>query len=349
MTVHRSTSHPGRDKVGLPLAFLACLGASGHAEIVAPPVVTLAQGPLPVVAGEDLGARPCDLPGPCASAREVFVDYEALGIPEQTGGEWLSYDLTAVTRALSYAELQDEPEISLAVRLVLSEVGADRLLANRYGVLEAVGILYTVDNRLTPNVYNPEDRARVPIFPGCGPEGSFASCANAEQYLGMASWRALDPGSRYDPGLLEAATDVAVVSWWLQERGLVPDFTEGATNYTHRCGDAGYGLTTHHCDRHMGRPRMDVKGANPFTGPLVFRTPEVFSERRGHYTLYVSRWVDYDPWWSAPDVGAEEREEIRAEEGLDPERVVGALADGIGFADDELVWRRLLRVHGQGA
>lgn len=332
-------------------ALVLCLGQQGHAGFERPEPIfeRLALGPMAETAGVDLGARPCDRPGPCASAREVFVDYDALEVPGRNGGEWLSYDFAAVTRSLSYAELQEEPELSLAVRLVLSEIGADRLLANRYGMLEAVGILYTVDNRLEPNVYNPEDRSRVPIFPGCGPDGSFASCANAQQYLGMSTWRALDPGSRYDGALLEAAADVAVVAWWLQERGLVADFTEGATNYTHRCGDAGYGLTTHHCDRHMGRPRQDVPGANPFTGPLVFRTPEVFQERRGHYSLYISRWVDYNPWWNSSDVGAEERAEIRAEDGLDPDVAVGGLADGIGFGDDQQVWERLLRAHGRGA
>lgn len=343
------TRHPLREKTAPALLILGCLGAPGHAENRVPQAPAPTLGPLAELSGVDLGARPCVEAGPCPSAREVFVDYDALGVGELSGGEWLSYDFSAVTRALSYAELQDEPELSLAVRLIVSEIGADRLLANRYGLLEAVGILYTVDNRLSPAAYDPENRRRVPIFPGCGTEGTFASCANASQYLGMGTWRALDPGSRYDPGLLEAAVDVAVVAWWLEERGLVPDFTEGATNYTHRCGDAGYGLTTHHCDRHMGRPRGDVKGANPFTGPLVFRTPEVFLDRRGHYSLYVSRWVDYDPWWSPPDVGADERAEILAEDGLDAEIAVDGLADGIGFAEDEGVWRRLLRVHGQGA
>lgn len=311
-----------------------------------PPV---AFGPLAEAAGHSLGARPCEDLTPCASAREVFVDYEALDVPARLGGEWLTYDLNAVTRPVTEPDLLTEPELSLAVRLILSEVGADRLLANRYGLLEAVGILYTVDNRLDATVYNPEGRARAPTFPGCGPDGSFATCINAQQYLGMATWRALDPGSRYDPGVLEAATDLAVVAWWLQESGLVPDFTQGATNYTHRCGDAGYGLTTHHCDRHMGRPRGDVPGANPFTGPLVFRTPEVFLDRRGHYSLYVSRWVDYVPWWDAPQHGQDERAEIRAEAGLDPDLAVGKLAEGIGFAREPSVWRRLLRIYGKGA
>ena len=331
------------------LALLALLGAPGHAgpgiaraEPVAPPV-----GPLPDAAGVDLGTRSCDVPTGCDSSRDVFVDYDALGVEGRTGGEWLSYDLADVTRRISEDDLQREPELSVAVRLIISEVGADRLLANRYGLLEAVGILYTVDNRLDDRVYNPLDQPGAPIFPGCGPGGSFAACANAQQYLGMSTWRALDPGSHYGPDILEAAADVAVVAWWLEDNRLIPDFTGGATNYVHRCGDAGYGLTTDHCDRHLGHPRGDVRGANPFTGPLVFRSPEVFLSRRGHYSLTVSRWVDYAPWWSPPEVGAEERAEIRAEDGLDPDPTVSGLADGIGVEAE--TWAHVLRAHGQGA
>lgn len=301
------------------------------------------------LAGMDLLADPCPDAALCPSARDVFVDYDALGVEQPSGGEWLTYSLDAVTRPVDYANLADEPELSLAVRLILSEVGADRLLSNRYGLLEAVGILYTVDNRLDQAAYNPEARARAPVFPGCGPDGDFASCINAQQYLGMSTWRALDPGSRYEQGLLEAATDVAVVAWWLQENRLIPDFTQGATNYTHRCGATAYGMTTHHCDRHMGRPRDDVKGANPFTGPLVFRTPEVFHERKGFYSLYVSRWVDFDPWWSSARPGEDERAEIRAEAGLDPDLAVTGLARGIGFARDASVIERLRRIYGSGA
>lgn len=301
------------------------------------------------VAGTALLASPCPTPAPCATARDVFVDYEALGVQQPSGGEWLTYSLEAVTRPIEYGDLEGEAELSLAVRLILSEVGADRLLSNRYGLLEAVGILYTVDNRLDEVAYNPENRARVPIFPGCGDEGTFASCINAQQYLGMSTWRALDPGSRYDQALLEAATDVAVVAWWVQENHLIPDFTQGATNYTHRCGATAYGMTTPHCDRHTGHPRGDVRGANPFTGPLVFRTPEVFHERKGFYTLYVSRWVDYEPWWSDLGRGREEASEIRAEAGLDPDVAVTGLARGIGLGEDHALLERLRRIYGSGA
>ncbi len=235
--------------------------------------------------------------GPSPDLREVFVDPEALGLADLPGATILRYDYHQVTRQLTGSELLSEDELSLAVRLIISEVGADRLLANRYGLLEAIGILYTVDNRLEWEIYNPLDQPKAPAYEGCGPDGEFATCANPQQYLGMATWRALDPASRYRPELLEAAVDRAVLAWWLQESRLVEDFTSGATVYVHRCGGTAYGLTTHHCDRHLGRPRRDVPGANPFTGPLVFRAPEAWLPRRGFYSLYISGVVDWQPIW----------------------------------------------------
>jgi hypothetical protein len=239
---------------------------------------------------------------PCPFAREVFVDYAAYGVAAGVGGEWITYDLDAVTRPVTPAQLRDEPELSLAVRLVLSEVGADRLLLNRNGVLEAIGILYTVDNRLDPLVYNVEDRPEAPVFPGCGEAGRFATCANPEQYLGMGTWRALNPASHYDEPLLEAAADLAVVAWWLQEHGYVDDFTRGATSYVHRCGAAGYGEPTTACDAHLGRPAGDVPGADPHTGPTVFKAPGAWVASRGVYALIESRQIEYDPWY-APEAG----------------------------------------------
>jgi hypothetical protein len=234
--------------------------------------------------------------GPCADQRTIFVDFEALSLDARRGGEWISYDFASVIRPLRAAELADEGELSLAVRLVVSEVGADRLLKNQYGLAEAVGILYTVENRMTDPVQNPENVDRAPDFPGCGPRGGFWACANAEQYLGMATWRALDPGSRYRPELLERAVDVAVLAWYLQRRGFVPDITEGATNYVHRCGGAAYGEPTWRCDGHVGRPRWDdIRGADPHTGPLVFKAPTVYQDRHGFYGLRESMVVDYEP------------------------------------------------------
>ena len=295
---------------------------------------------------------PCGAAEGCLDRREVFVDTASFGVPGQPGGLWLSYDYDAVTRPLTPAELRAEPdELSLAVRLIISEVGADRLMFNRFGALEAIGILYTVDNRLQPEVYDPLDVPAAPVFEGCGRRGSFASCANPEQYLGMSSWRALKPTSRYRPALLEAAVDRAVVAWWLQENGLVEDFTLGATNYVHRCGGAAYGLTTPHCDGHLGRPRRDVPGADPHTGPIVFRAPATWLHRRGYYSLYESVHVDYAPWWDLrvadawlAALGAEGELPTLSSGALpeDHDDALDGLADAFGPPDDPEVTRLLL-------
>lgn len=284
--------------------------------VVAPPVpvpvvqpVARPAPPVDPADGDDVGlmvADPCrvdpldplDPAAPCADRREIFVDYDALGIDGQLGGEWIAYDYAEVTRPLAYRELESEPEISLAVRLILSEVGADRLITSRNALLEGIGILYTVDNRMDANVYNVQNMPNAPWFPGCGANATFAACANASQYLGMSTWRALDPERHYDPDVLGPAIDVAVLAWWLQEHHYVDDITEGATNYVHRCGGAAYGMTTPHCDAHVGNSsRDDVRGANPFTGPIVFKGPVVWSEHQGFYPLRESHRFDYDPWF----------------------------------------------------
>ena len=51
----------------------------------------------------------------------------------------------------------------------------------------------------------------------------------------------------------------------------------------------------------MGARARDVKGANPFTGPLVFKAPAGWSIRRGLYELHESRHVDFDPRWDDLD------------------------------------------------
>lgn len=255
---------------------------------------------VPVEAFDDAGlmvADPCD-EGRCMDARSVFVDYEALGVDGMRGGEWITYDYAEVVRPVTVRELADEPEISLAVRLIISESGADRMLTSRQSLLEAVGILYTVDNRLDAAVYNVENQPFAPAFPGCGPGGTFYSCSNAQQYLGMATWRALAPERHYDPDVLAAAVDLAVMAWWLEEHRFLPDVTEGATNYVHRCGGAAYGMSTPHCDAHMGAPQGDVRGANPFTGPIVFKGPTVWYRAMGVYGIGETHRFEYDPWWT---------------------------------------------------
>lgn len=224
-----------------------------------------------------------------SAVRLVFLDLGPFG---QLGGEALAYDPEEVLGALREADLAAESELSLAVRLVISEVGADRLLESEFGLDEAVGILQTVRNRMDRTHVDPEGVGHAPDFPGCGPGGTFHSCANADEYLGMATWRALDPGSHYDAELLLAAADRAVAAYWLAREELL-DVAAGATSYVHRCGGAAYGMKTFHCDAHLGRPDRDVPGGHPHTGPVLFKRPSTFDAARGFYRLTPVSWVDY--------------------------------------------------------
>lgn len=265
-------------------------------------VTTVAKAPVraaytPQNEAEWLEVDPCTTVTRCGDIHRAFVDLSALG---EHGGVWLHYDFDELTRPLSYPDLAAESELSLAVRLIVSEVGADRLVVNQLGLQEAIGILYTVDNRLDPSIYNPDNRSDAPHFPGCGLDGSFASCANADQYLGMSTWRALDPLQHYSPSLIEAAVELAVRAWYLQERDLVPDLTYGATNYVHRCGGTAYGRPTWRCDAHLGRPQRDIPGAEPHTGPILFKGPTRWLPRRGHYRYEPIDRIDYAPWPEQP-------------------------------------------------
>jgi hypothetical protein len=290
-------------KAGLVVAATLTASLFAVVPVPAPVFVVVVPEPEPPLAPsepfDDVGlmvADPC-AEDRCTDARSVFVDYEALGIEGMRGGEWITYDYAEVVRPVTARELEQEPEISLAVRLIISESGADRMLMSRQSLLEAIGILYTVDNRLDRTIYDVENQPWAPSFPGCGPGGTFYSCANAQQYLGMATWRALAPERHYDPDVLAAAVDLAVTAWWLEEHRFVPDLTEGATNYVHRCGGAAYGMSTPHCDGHMGTPQGDVRGANPFTGPIVFKGPTVWYRAMGVYGIGETHRFEYDPWF----------------------------------------------------
>lgn len=346
----------------LPFLHLARIAAFVSARLVAFGIIAqdteeavrewLPGADLVTDAGDDaalLNDDGCISAGPCPFARDVFVDYAAFGV-EGGGGEWITYDFDEVTRPLTPRQLLDEGELSLAVRLIVSEVGSDRLLVNRNAVLEAIGVLYTVDNRLDPLVFNPENRPEAPVFPGCGPAGSFALCANPEQYLGMGTWRALNPAQGYDEAVLEQATDLAVTAWWLQEHGYVADFTRGATNYVHRCGDAAYGRLTTACDAHLGRPAGDIRGGNPHTGPIVFKAPGAWNPRKGVYDLIESRQIEYDPWFdrTAGDAVASADaldvapSRFGAPDASDPEHGMGSVIEGVEPVADRRLLQRIL-------
>lgn len=298
-TTVSSEAAPGRALLCVALA-VWLTGAVAHESqpLPAAPPPPVEQTPRSLaLAPLALNALPCATEAACPGLRHLELDPVGLGLEALPGLVPVVYDPEPLVGPVSAEELPYEDPLSLAVRLIISEVGADRLVYSRFGLLEAVGILYTVHNRLDRAVYDPLEMPTAPAFPGCGPGGDFGSCANPEQYLGMATWRALHPARHYDPAVLDSAVELAVTAHVLVERGWMPDFTEGATNYVHRCGAAGYGRTTHHCDAHLGRPERDIAGANPHTGPTVFRAPERWRASRGWYTLYESRWVDFDPWW----------------------------------------------------
>ena len=198
---------------------------------------------------------------------------------------------------LTLETLQTQSREALSIRLVLGEVGADRLLVNRYGLMEAIGVLYTLRNRQLEAVWNPDGKTGAPHYPGCGADSSMQQCADPGEYIGLQSRRALRPQRVYAPEVLREAVRRAALATWLVEHGQIPDITGGATVFVHRCGGADYGGVTPHCDAHLGAPQDDVEGADPFTGPLVFKGPRRWDAGRGLYTLAVTGWVDYDPWW----------------------------------------------------
>ncbi len=237
--------------------------------------VRLEQGPSPDAFCTD---------DACLDLRWVQVSLDAFS-------GWVGYDADELRRPLTATGLHREREVSLAVRLLVSEIGADRLLENANALTEAVGILYTVDNRRVRSIWNPLD-ARIRPFDGCGEGASFASCANPAQYNGMGTWRALEPATRYDPLMLARALDVAVTAWVLQETGAWQDPSGGATNYVHRCGGSAYGRSTYHCDGTRARGVVDPPGARAHAGPTLFRAPHQIAPA-GYYRLRQVALIDY--------------------------------------------------------
>lgn len=260
----------------------------------------------------------------CSHYREVPLEARAAGLPVQPAV--LGYDLHALSRAIQASDLPREPELSVAVRLVLAEVGPDRLLSSRWGLVEAMGVLRSVRNRLDPAVYNPDGHANLSPYPGCGPEGRFATCARPGEYQGLSSDAALRPGALWSEPLLVAAVDRAVLAYWLEGQAQLGDPTEGATRFEHRCGGRSYGEAISRCEL---RPREAV------TGPIVFSRPDRLLEGRGYYALQESARVDFESWW-----GPRRRPSSRTREGLarlsaslgppEDDHLSGALASALG-------------------
>ena len=215
---------------------------------------------------------------PCEEERVVVVE-----------GTSVAYDHLEVTNRVRLAAMGEQSDVSVAVRLLLGEIGAERLLNNQHAQEEALAVLSTVHNRLDPAAWNPEGKPAQP-WPGCETGSTFARCADPEQYLGLRAWRALHPAENVPSEQLEPAVEAAVAAWWALQSGLAEDPTAGATSFVHRCGAPAYGQPTTACD---GLGDDDVQGANPATGPVVFRGPKSWDPDQGRYEMWRRHQVEY--------------------------------------------------------
>lgn len=226
-----------------------------------------------------------DLPGtaeaPADRLRTASVDLlPVIGRKQRVD---VRYDLHLITRPTTYEALRDGPDWVAGVRLLLGEMGAWRLRDGRWSLLEAVGILETVQNRFNPDLANPLRIAGVADWPGCGVGGTFASCIHPRQYLGLASDRALRPRlATPDEALLLTAIDRAVAGWFVYEEALLGEITAGATSFVHQCGGARY-----------GQPSTSCTGPDAARGPIAFRGPSHWLKEQGRYALSTLGTVDY--------------------------------------------------------
>jgi hypothetical protein len=248
-----------------------------------------------------MGICVIDSPSPATESdtRNLEVTLDRLPFGALNGTLILSYAPDELLSRVRASELPTLDEASIAVRLIISEVGADRLTESQHGLEEALAILHTVGNRLTPSAFDP-DNANITPYDGCGPSGSIGTCANPDQYLGMATRRALKPFSVYYRETVIAAADIAYLAWNLYSTGAISDFTGGATVYVHRCGGSAYGQTTYHCDGTDARGVADTPGANPYTGPMVLSSPVSSADgggdylrSNGYYNIHHSYRVEY--------------------------------------------------------
>ncbi len=251
--------------------FVGLLGASGLGRAHDEPLLT-GTGPAEAV-----------------EVRELWLNLDAVG---GEGERRLRYDLAAVTAPLSVEAYAQQPAWVVAARLVLAEVGPDRLVHGEHGLDEAMGVLLTVRNRMDPAASNPEGIVGLRAWPGCGMGATFQSCANPQQYHGLNQRWARSPGTAIaDPELRALAIDRAVAAWWLVFRGEVADLTEGGTSFVHRCGGRAYGKPVSYCD---GNPEVpDVPGARRYDGPIEFRGPTVYESSRGRYRQELTARIDF--------------------------------------------------------
>lgn len=225
----------------------------------------------------------CQGDADCLARRWIEVDLAAFG---GEGARWMSYSPEALLRPVRDLDKLDDEE--RVVRLVLSEVGIDRLSATVGGPTEALGLVYAALNRLDEAVANPRHVQGYRPYPGCGDAGSLRRCLNPGQFLGMATPRALSPGRGARPARLAVALDIAVSAYRVAVEKLAPDPTFGATEWVHRCGGTAYGAKTTACDEASER----AAGASAHDGPLVFKAPHRVGPN-GAYTLRESVVVPY--------------------------------------------------------
>jgi hypothetical protein len=191
--------------------------------------------------------------------------------------------LRPLSSPTEYENMSDE---DVAVRLLISEIGADRLVNNQNAVQEAVGILWTVRNRLDEETYNPEDAHNLQPYPGCGDDSTFKACMlghddGGYQFQGLGYSLGLDPVGYYlneadYPNAVEMvhnATEIALEAYDLATKGTADDPTGGAVAYLHY---------------------EDEQTGNTATGPIVFFAPEALLEG-GYYRLDESSRIPYVP------------------------------------------------------
>jgi hypothetical protein len=249
----------------------------------------------------------------------VETDMSYFDVDALSGEIWVEYDFEEVTRSISEEELLNESEQSVAVRLIISEVGADRVANNANSLWEGVGICWTIDNRITAALENPDGLIPRPLFGGTrrGEAGDFISVATSgTQYRGIKKSLGLKPTEKYDQEMLMEATDIAITAHKLFESGLIEDITHGsikteigATSYVHRCGPPGteaYGEFTGFCDTDLRTgidpPPKDItgEGITPegrHQGPLVFKgfSGRIDPETGTHLLIETGVKIDYVP------------------------------------------------------
>jgi len=157
------------------------------------------------------------------------------------------------------------PKQSVAARLLLSEMG-ERLVTNANWKEEAVGILWTIQNRVAwmEQVAQGTDGYES-TFDGCN--RGFVSCATADnQYATTTTTRGIDPlfqepskpgkvDSYYGPGQAKLAVAHAAIAASLFVSGKTVDSTQGATYFSHaipECSASGHTCFARQVDTAIG-------------------------------------------------------------------------------------------------